>query len=108
MKITDIIARTKTEVSLKYFALALEQTEEEAMDKYLECVKRKKIPLEEMQKLTIFDVGLLSYLTAVEGTMSRKQAVREFLKVAGYDFSEKKVNAANVQGCRLITWRNEF
>jgi len=71
-------------------------------------VERKKIPLKQMEKHSLFQVGLLAYITAVESIISRREAVIRFLEAANLDTDPGKVEAACVQAFRLITWRNKL
>lgn len=71
-------------------------------------VERKKIPLKQMERHSLFQVGLLAYITAAEPFSSRRSAVIRFLEAAKLDTDPGKVEAACIQAFRLITWRNKL
>lgn len=71
-------------------------------------VKKKKIPLCYLTDSTLFKVGLIAYVTALEGHTSRREAVRRYLEDGGCDTDPAKFDAACMMASREITKRNRL
>ncbi len=98
------------DIALQSFRAALCSEGVECSDEEFEmAVCCNKIPLKHMERHSLYDVGLLSYISALEPyDVSRREAVIRYLRACDLSTDPGRIDAANMQACRLITWRNKL